>query len=249
MSKLRKIIVSEIEDYRVLLRNAPAVTMIFFCVSVILMNLFASKELLNIEYLGLDCGFLLSWLSFLCMDMLTKRFGAKPAIKLSLFAVFLNLITCIFFFIVAHIGNNWAAFYTYENDIANSAVNETIGGTWYVLVGSMTAFVVSAIVNALLNEGIGKLVKRKNFAEYALRSYASTMIGQFVDNLVFASLVSKIFFEWTWKQVVFCSLAGAIAELLSEVIFSPIGFKVCKKWEKHNVGADYIKYTLSKERR
>lgn len=60
MSKLRKIIVSEIEDYRVLLRNAPAVTMIFFCVSVILMNLFASKELLNIEYLGLDCGFLLS---------------------------------------------------------------------------------------------------------------------------------------------------------------------------------------------
>ncbi len=249
MSKLRKIIVSEIEDYRVLLRNAPAVTMIFFCVSVILMNLFASKELLNIEYLGLDCGFLLSWLSFLCMDMLTKRFGAKPAIKLSLFAVFLNLITCIFFFIVTHIGNNWAAFYTYENDIANSAVNETIGGTWYVLVGSMTAFVVSAIVNALLNEGIGKLVKRKNFVEYALRSYASTMIGQFVDNLVFASLVSKIFFGWTWKQVVFCSLAGAIAELLSEVIFSPIGFKVCKKWEKHNVGADYIKYTLSKERR
>lgn len=249
MSKLRKIIVSEIEDYRVLLRNAPAVTMIFFCVSVILMNLFASKELLNIEYLGLDCGFLLSWLSFLCMDMLTKRFGAKPAIKLSLFAVFLNLITCIFFFIVSHIGNNWAAFYTYENDIANSAVNETIGGTWYVLVGSMTAFVVSSIVNALLNEGIGKLVKKKNFAEYALRSYASTMIGQFVDNLVFASLVSKIFFGWTWKQVVFCSLAGAIAELLSEVIFSPIGFKVCKKWEKHNVGAGYIKYTLSKERR
>lgn len=75
------------------------------------------------------------------------------------------------------------------------------------------------------------------------------MIGQFVDNLVFASLVSKIFFGWTWKQVVFCSLAGAIAELLSEVIFSPIGFKVCKKWEKNNVGADYIKYTLSKERR
>lgn len=249
MSKLRKIVVSEIEDYRILLRNAPAVTMIFFSMSVILMNLFASKELLNVEYLGLDCGFLLSWLSFLCMDMLTKRFGAKPAIKLSLFAVCINLIACIFFFVVAHIGNNWAAYYTYENGIANAAVNETIGGTWYVLLGSMVAFITSAIVNALLNEGIGKLIKKKNFTEYALRSYVSTMIGQFVDNFVFASLVSKIFFGWTWKQVVFCSLAGAVAELLSEVVFSPIGFKVCKKWEKENVGAEYIKYALNKERK
>lgn len=40
-------------------------------------------------------------------------------------------------------------------------MNGVFGGTWYVLVGSMTAFIVSAIVNAILNDGIGKIIKRR----------------------------------------------------------------------------------------
>lgn len=243
MNKIKQLIVTEAKDYKILLRNAPTVTMIFFTLSVVLMNIFASKELLNIEYLALDCGFLLSWMSFLCMDMLTKRFGARAAIKLSLFAVFMNLICSGIFFIISRIGNNWSVFYDFNDSIANDAVNGVFGGTWYVLVGSMTAFIVSAIVNAILNDGIGKLIKKKNFFEYAMRSYVSTAIGQFVDNFVFATIVSKVFFGWTWTQVVFCSLAGAAAELLSEVVFSPVGFKVCKRWEKEEVGKEYIDFT------
>ena len=247
MKKLKQIIVSEVEDYKVLLRNAPTVTMIFFTMSVVAMNLLANKELVNIEYLALDCGFLLSWISFLCMDMLTKRFGAKAAIKLSIFTVGINLVCAGIFLIVSRIGNNWGEFYTFENDIANQALNNTLGGTWYVLLGSMTAFIVSAIVNAILNEGIGKLIKKKSFFEYAMRSYVSTAAGQFVDNFVFASIVSKLFFGWTWKQVIFCSIAGAAAELLSEVVFSPVGFKACKKWESQGVGQAYIDYRNIKE--
>ena len=247
MNKLKQIIVSEVKDYNVLLRNAPTVTMIFFTISVVAMNLLANKELVNVEYLALDCGFLLSWMSFLCMDMLTKRFGAKAAIKLSIFTVGMNLVCAGIFYIVSKVGNNWGQFYTFENDIANQALNNTLGGTWYVLLGSMTAFVVSAIVNALINDGIGKLLKKKNFAEYAIRSYVSTMVGQFIDNFVFATIVSKLFFGWTWKQVVFCSLAGAVAELLSEVVFSPVGFKACKRWESQGVGREYIEYAKNSE--
>lgn len=247
MKKLKQIIVSEIKDYKILLRNVPTVTMIFFTISVVAMNLLANKELLNVKYLALDCGFILSWISFLCMDMLTKRFGAKAAIKLSVFTVGMNLVCAGIFFVVSKIGNNWGEFYTFENEIANQALNNTLGGTWYVLLGSMTAFVVSAVVNALINDGIGKLIKKKSFFEYTMRSYISTMIGQFIDNLVFATMVSKVFFGWTWKQVIFCSIAGAIAELLSEVIFSPVGYKACKKWEAQGVGQEYINFSKNAE--
>lgn len=247
MKKLKQIIVSEIKDYKILLRNAPTVTMIFFTISVVAMNLLANKELLNVKYLALDCGFLLSWMSFLCMDMLTKRFGAKAAIKLSIFTVGMNLVCAGIFFVVSKIGNNWGEFYTFENDIANQALNNTLGGTWYVLLGSMTAFVVSAVVNALINESIGKLIKKKSFFEYTMRSYISTMVGQFIDNLVFATMVSKVFFGWTWKQVIFCSIAGAVAELLSEVIFSPVGYKACKKWEEQGIGQEYINFSKNSE--
>ena len=242
-----KYIKSEIDDYRVLLRNVPALTMTFFVISCIGMNIFAGKELLNIKYLALDCGFLLSWMSFLCMDMLTKRFGAKAAIKLSLLALGCNLIWCGVTFTISNVGNNWSAFYTYNDNIANAALNDTFGGTWYVLLGSTCAMAVASIVNALINEFIGNLSKKNTFTIYALRSYVSTAIGQFVDNFVFAMLVSVTFFGWNITQVIMCSITGALAELLAEVIFSPAGYRACRNWEKHGVGQNYLDYVQSQK--
>lgn len=247
MNKIKSMIQTQIDDYRVLMRSVPPLVMMFLAISTTLMNLMAQKELLNISWLALDCGFLLSWLGFLCMDMLTKRFGAKAAIQLSLTSVAVSLFVSLVLFVTSVVGNNWSAAYNYENnDIINAALNETFGGTWYVIAGSMIAFAVAAIVNAVVNESIGKMTKKNNFRSFALRSYVSTAIGQFVDNFVFATVVSKVFFGWTWQQVFFCSIAGAVAELISEVIFSPVGFKVCRKWEKHNVGHEYLDYVNSK---
>lgn len=247
MNKIKSMIQTQIDDYRVLMRSVPPLVMMFLAISTTLMNLMAQKELLNISWLALDCGFLLSWLSFLCMDMLTKRFGAKAAIQLSLTSVMVSLFVSLVLFVTSVVGNNWSAAYNYENnDIINAALNETFGGTWYVIAGSMIAFAVAAIVNAVVNESIGKMTKKNNFRSFALRSYVSTAIGQFVDNFVFATVVSKVFFGWTWQQVFFCSIAGAVAELVSEIIFSPVGFKVCRRWEKHNVGHEYLDYVNSK---
>ena len=63
------------EDYKVLLRSIPAATVSLFFVSVIMMNLLANKELISLPYLALDCGFVVSWVSFLCQDMICKRQG------------------------------------------------------------------------------------------------------------------------------------------------------------------------------
>lgn len=236
----------EIEDYKMLLKNVPSLPVLLLVFSCIAMNIYAGKELLNIQYLALDCGFLLSWMSFLCIDMFTKRFGAKAAIKLSFLALGCNLIWCGVSFIISNLGNNWSAFYTYNDDIANLALNDTFGGTWYVLLGSTVAMAVASIVNAVINVAIGRLLKKNNFVAFAIRSYVSTAFGQFVDNLMFALIVSVTFFGWTPIQVVMCSLTGAIAELMAEIVFSPIGFKVCRKWEKENVGEQYLKFSVSK---
>lgn len=247
MKNLRQFMKSEIEDYKVLLRNTPPLVMILFVISVIAMNLLANKELVNIGFLALDCGFLLSWLSFLCMDMLTKRFGAKPAIKLSLFAIAMNLCMCVIFYIVSLVPGNWGEFYTVGDQVANDVLNRTIGGSWYILFGSMLAFAVASVTNALLNVTIGKLLKFDNFVSYALRSYVSTALGQFVDNFIFALVVSKVLFGWTMLQCVTCSLVGAIAELVSEVVFSPFGFTVCRRWESEKVGDSYLNYCKERD--
>ena len=89
-----QLIKREIEDYRILLRNIPSLVLALFIVSVIMMNLMANKELFSVKYLALDCGFALSWISFLCMDMICKRFGGKAAAKISILAMAVNLAAC-----------------------------------------------------------------------------------------------------------------------------------------------------------
>lgn len=98
----------------------------------------------------------------------------------------------------------------------------------------------SSTVNSLLNVAIGRLSTSNTFGAFAKRSYISTGIAQFVDNLIFAIVVSHVFFGWTWIQVLTCSFTGAVAELLCEILLSPVGYKVVRGWERENVGAAYI---------
>lgn len=240
LSKIKR----EIYEIKILLRSVPSTILTLFAVSVIAMNLLANKSVnLPVDWLALDCGIIVSWVSFLSMDIITKHFGPKAATQVSIVAVLFNLMVCIIFFIAGSIPGIWGESYVEGSEtIINSALDHTFLGTWYVLLGSTTAFIISAVVNNFLNYLIGKLINKNSdsFLAYAVRTYISTAVGQFADNLVFALIVSHIFFGWSMLQCITCSVTGMIVELLCEVIFSPIGFSVCKKWKKENVGKEYF---------
>ncbi|MDY2589356.1 MAG: VUT family protein [Agathobacter sp.] len=235
------IIKREYEDYKILLRNIPSLVVSLFIVSVIVMNLLANKELFSTKYLALDCGFTVSWVSFLCMDMICKHFGGKQAAKISLLALFINLMVCLLFKLMSLTPGMWGEFYSTGLTEVNDSLNSTFGGSWYIVLGSSTAMLVSAICNSIINTFIGKRLKKDNFVSFAIRSYISTGIAQFLDNLVFAVMVSYVFFGWTPLQVITCSLTGALAELLFEIVLSPVGYRVIKGWKAEKVGEEYIR--------
>jgi len=214
------------------------------------MNLLANKSInLPVNWLALDCGIIVSWVAFLTMDMLTKHFGPKAATEISVFSLLINLFMCFLFWLVSLIDGVWGeSFVEGSESIINGALNNTFGGTWYVVLGSSVAFVASALVNNFLNYGIGKLFKKKpdGFGAYVCRSYISTAIGQFVDNLVFALIVSLNFFNWSITQCFTCAATGMIVELLLELIFVHLGFAVCKKWRKDGVGQKYFDFIENK---
>ncbi len=235
----------------VLLRSVSPLAFALFLLSVFAMNLLANKSLdLSLDWLALDCGILVSWVAFLCMDVLTKHYGPKAATILSVFAIFVNLFACFILWLASLIPGTWGAFYDFgEEQVINSALDSTIGGTWYVLLGSTAAFIVSAVVNNFSNWGIGKLFKKHpdGFLAYACRTYLSTAVGQFCDNLVFAFLVSFFFFGWSPLQCFTCAATGMIAELLVEAVFSPIGYKICNVWKKRGVGREYFEFLSAKQ--
>ena len=236
-------------EWKTLLRSVPALFLTLFAASVVLMNLLANKSInLPWDWLALDCGLIVSWISFLCMDIATKHFGARAATMLSITAAFVNLFACLIFFLASLIPGMWGEAYVdgSESVIVN-ALDHTFGGTWYVLLGSTIAFVISAIINNLLNAAIGRIFHKNpdGFGAYACRSYISTAVGQFTDNLIFALLVSHSFFGWTMLQCITCAITGMVVELLCEVAFSPIGYKVSRRWKRDRVGEQYLKLVQS----
>lgn len=228
------------KELKLLLKNVPSLLIVLFVISIICMNLLANKTLIQLDWIAIDGGIVISWLSFLTMDIVTKRFGYKASNQLSVIATLVNLLCCGIFYIVSIIPSN-ADDYTIFNQI--------FGGTWFILLGSTIAFIPSAFINNILNYLIGRLFKKESKIEYITRTYVSTFIGQFLDNLIFSILVFMLFapiywdgFSWTFIQCLMCALTGAVVELLFEVIFSPIGYKICKKMERENIGKEYLDY-------
>jgi uncharacterized integral membrane protein (TIGR00697 family) len=242
ITNIKQRLIREHREYKLLLRSIPAVVVSLFVVSVICMNLLANKTLLQLDWIALDGGILISWLSFMCMDMITKHFGPKASNSISLLAAAINLLTCLIFFVASAIPSN-ANDYTVFDGI--------FGGTWFILLGSTVAFLSSALINNSLNWLVGKCFRKNPDGRlaYSVRSYVSTFIGQFFDNFIFSIIVFVFFapifwdgFHWTVLQCATCALTGAVAELIMEIAFSPLGYKITRRWQKEKVGKVYLDY-------
>ena len=229
---------SLIADYKLLLENVPALVTVIFCVGSCWMNIAASKIILNACNVAITGGFLISFLPFLCLDVVSKRFGAKAAILLNLLSA-----ACNTFFVL---GLSLVAAIPTEADY--TAFNTVLGGAWFITLSSIVAFIVSGVVNSLLNVAIGKLFNNKTSGiEFATRSFISTFVGQALDNFIFIAGVYVIFAPIFWGMdplpITTCigtAVVGGFFELLCEVVTAPIGYKIVKNWERDGVGQRYL---------
>ena len=244
------------QDWKMLLRSLPAVIVALFVVTTVTMNLAANKivwsglKIGENYFISITGGVFLSWAVFLIMDMVTKTFGAKAAIKLTFFGAAVNTIAIIFLGIIASIPSE------FPFPGANTSFDVVFGFMgegvkhWQILLSSTIANVFSGIVNALINVLIGHYFKKNpdGKAAFIARSYISTMVGQFVDNFIFTALAFS-FFARFYGLVTITGMAiiGAAIELFSEIVFSPIAYRRCRKWQKEGVGHNYFEYCKKME--
>lgn len=249
----KKWIQDEVHETKVLFKGLPAIPFAMVCLSFILMNLLATVPLFQTSWIAGDVGIIVSWLSFMVGDMFVKRYGAKGSIKINLAALLVALFTMGLLAIgssieVAKFGMNYSlGLFNWSFDLQHGAV------TLWTLGASAAAFIVATIFNSVVSKFIlTKFKERTSFKAYAAAAYGSTFVGQFVDNIVFAMLftfiasrIPEMQTAWSLEPLtilaaVTCALTGAVLELLLEVVFSPIGFKVAEKWRKEGVGAEYV---------
>ena len=232
------------------LRSIPGLVTTIFILSCVCMNLLANKSIFNTQYLAVTAGIFFSWIAFLCMDCVCKRFGSRAATILNTTATVIALVTSLMFALIVKVPGIWASVFSAPEgtgDAVNAALDGTFSSTWYIVVGSTIALCLGGLTNSIVNKLIGKKADNGTFKGFAIRSYLSTAAGQFVDNIVFAFFVSYMFFGWSIPQVIGCSFFGMLLELVIEIVFSPLGYHVSKKWKDENVGSEYLRKYASKE--
>lgn len=220
-----------------LLRSIPGMVTALFVFAVVAMNFLARFTVLSLPWLAVTAGIFVSWLAFLLLDIVVKHFGARAGNLLSLLAIAVNL---LFTLLCTLIGRLWN----------HPALDSLVGGQWSVLLASTVAYVVSALTNNYTNVGVGRRFRKNpdGAAAYAARSFVSTFLSQVVDNFLFVFLAFVLFpylpgalqVRWSIPQCVGASVLCAVFELLTEVIFAPIGFKVVTGWKARGVGRDYL---------
>lgn len=208
-----------------------------------------------------DAGIIVSWIGFLAGDLLVKAFGSKNAIRINITGLALSLFVSLLLIGVARVPGQWSPIWndslnpsivlegvdptaTGEAKIINGALNEVIGNVWYVILGSAAATFVGILVNNI-TQGIllKKMIKKHGdrYFGYFMAAGASTVFGQVIDNIVFAVLVGMPFFGWSLFSVLMCSLLGGLVELVAEMIFTPLTYKISQNWAKNKIGQDWMK--------
>lgn len=247
----------DFNDWKMLLRSIPGVVTMLFIMATITMNFAANKIVWSglvingTPFVSITGGIFLSWAIFLAMDIITKTYGIKASIKLTVLGALVNAIAVIFLGLIAL----FPAKYPYEGA---SNVFDTLFGfealaapqPWQILISSTVAYVVAGVVNAVVNGAFGKLFKKNPNGKLAFycRSYVSTILGQFVDNFIFGALAFAVFAKfYTFPTLIGIALVGALIELICEVIFSPVGYRICKRWQTEGVGKDYFEYCREME--
>ena len=81
------------------LKDVPAILFALVAMTLFIMNVLAGKSLaLNVSFLALDAGIIVSWLVYLILDIVTKRFGPKHANVLSVVSVLISVFFCLILF-------------------------------------------------------------------------------------------------------------------------------------------------------
>ena len=192
--------------------------MAVYAVFTVVQNLFEMKTLGTEAFAFGGGGGLLSWATFMIIDISTELFGKKDTIKLYTFAGLINL----FIVVIAQIINALPGVYPEQNEAFNLIFSNGVRTAF----ASFAAFWVGNYINMTV------MIKMKEMCDkhdskllLFIRAVLSTIVGQFVDNFTFATLafapIGLSAFEMEWKHILHSSLFGTFMETLNESIFVP----------------------------
>lgn len=182
---------------------------------------------------NLTCGVLLWPLEFIITDVVNEYYGPRAVRRISYTAVILISYAFIMFYAAMRIP---AADFWIGSGQAKGIPNmqDAFGGIFgqgmWIILGSLTAFLVSQIVDVTVFHRIKKVTGEKWMW---LRATGSTLVSQLVDSFVVLFIAFKIGNGWSWQLVLAICLVNYMYKFTMAIILTPLIYLLEKRIEKY----------------
>ena len=182
---------------------------------------------------NLTCGVLLWPLEFIITDIVNEYYGPKAVRRISYTAIVLISYAFIIFYAAMKIppADFWISS---KQNIGINNMQVAFGGIFgqgmWIILGSLTAFLVSQIVDVTVFHKIKKITGEKWIW---LRATGSTVISQLVDSFVVLFIAFKIGNGWSWQLVLAICLVNYMYKFSMAILLTPLIYLLEKQIENY----------------
>lgn len=184
---------------------------------------------------NLTCGVLLWPLEFIMTDIVNEYFGPRAVRRISYTAVILIAYAFLMFYLAMGVPPADFWFGTGVQDGVpdmSKAFNSIFGQGMWIIFASITAFLVSQVVDVMVFHRIKKVTGEK---KVWLRATGSTLISQLVDSFIVLFIAFKVGKGWSWQLVLAICLVNYTYKFTMAIVLTPVIYWV-ESWIERYVG-------------
>ncbi|MFT3823242.1 MAG: queuosine precursor transporter [Chitinophagaceae bacterium] len=182
---------------------------------------------------NLTCGVILWPLEFVMTDIVNEYYGPKAVRRISYTAVALISYAFLMFYLAMKVppADFWYSS-AVEDGVPNmaNAFNVIFGQGMWIIFGSLTAFLVSQIVDVTVFHKIKKVTGEKKMW---LRATGSTLVSQLVDSFIVLFIAFKLGKGWSWQLVLAVCCVNYIYKFTVAILLTPVIYLAEKRIEKY----------------
>lgn len=182
---------------------------------------------------SLTCGVLLWPLEFVMTDIVNEYYGPKAVRRISYTAVALIAYAFVMFYIAMSVTPpEWWLSSKVENGVPNmqNAFSAIFGQGMWIIFGSLTAFLVSQVIDVTVFHKIKKVTGDKWIW---LRATGSTLISQLFDSFIVLFIAFKLGSNWSWQKVLAICVMNYLYKFSMAIILTPLIYFVEGRIEKY----------------
>ena len=183
--------------------------------------------------LSLTCGVLLWPLEFVMTDIVNEYYGPKAVRRISYIAVALILYAFVMFYMAMGVP---AADFWYGTGVQDGvpdmskAFNSIFGQGMWIIAGSLTAFLVSQIIDVTVFHKIKRYTGEK---KVWLRATGSTLISQLVDSFIVLFIAFKIGKDWSFQKVLAIGMVNYAYKFTVAILLTPLIYFIEHRIDKY----------------